>query len=79
MAGLLHRLVDRAGLSTASRQIQHPHIAALGPRENPIRPVGGAVRHEENIEQLLRIVQLGDVLQLRGKMTFLVVRGDDER
>src|SRR4029077_13327992 len=79
VAGLLYRLVHRAGLSSTGRQIDHAHIPTLGGRQYFIRPVGGAIRDEQDLGLLLRIVQSREVLQLRGKIALLVVGGDDER
>ena len=76
-ACLGHRGVERGGLADTSQRQE----ANLTPGEGPddlIRAVVASVRNDDDLEEICRVVQRGDVLEFDADVRRLVVGGDDQ-
>ena len=78
VARRLHAVVERARLATALGKDDDADARPLGPGQDGVGAVAGPVRDEDDLELVVRVVELDQVRELGGKARLLVVGGHHE-
>jgi hypothetical protein len=79
VAGVPDALVHRGPLSGARGADDDLDRRVVHASEDLVRPVGGAVRDDHDLEAIARVVELAEIRELVREVTLLVVGRDDER